>query len=180
MLYTINYMNKIKHSKNKRIHQFIFVFTLLIIAFISLSFSTGLNKKTVATVIPPILDLLINEERLQHDLSKLKKNDLLTEAAKLKAEDMIKNNYFNHTSPSGQTPWYWLDVVGYNYDYAGENIGVDFDSSEQLKEAWMKSSTHRSNILKDSFTEIGTGVATGTFRGSKIQFVVQLYARPQQ
>ncbi len=172
--------NDLKKKKlSKVIYAVIFFLLLSTITFATLSSSRNLNKRIIAAVIPPTLDLLINEERLQHELSKLKKNDLLAEAARLKAEDMVKNNYFDHTSPSGQSPWYWLDMVKYKYDYAGENIAVDFDSSQQLKEAWMKSSTHRSNILKSSYTEIGTGVATGTYNNAEIQFVVQFYARPE-
>ncbi|MBP9759782.1 MAG: hypothetical protein KBD24_00245 [Candidatus Pacebacteria bacterium] len=136
------------------------------------------GEDMTASVTPAVLNWFVNQERLQNQLVQLTHNDLLAKAARLKAEDMANNGYFEHVSPTGVTPWDWLDLVGYQYDYAGENLALDFVDSHKVKEAWMQSSSHRSNLLKSSYTEIGTGVATGTYDGREVQFVVQIYARP--
>jgi uncharacterized protein YkwD len=92
---------------------------------------------------------------------------------------MAAKSYFAHVSPEGVKPWHWLDVAGYRYDYAGENLALNFTDSQDVADAWMRSPTHRSNLLKSAYTEIGTGVATGTYQGSEAVFIVQLYARPR-
>ena len=55
----------------------------------------------------------------------LAKSDMLQEAAEKKAQDMIENNYFAHTSPQGKTPWHWVEESGYDYRYAGENLAIN-------------------------------------------------------
>jgi len=91
---------------------------------------------------------------------------------------MAKNGYFAHTSPDGKTPWYWLEQVGYNYQYAGENLAINFSDSKDVTDAWMASPAHRANIVKGNYTDIGTGVATGLYQGQQTVFVVQDYANP--
>ena len=45
-----------------------------------------------------------NTERSKDSLPNLKINDELSKAAFLKAQDMLTNNYWAHTSPTGVTP----------------------------------------------------------------------------
>lgn len=105
-------------------------------------------------------------------------NDLLSAAAQLKANDMAAKGYFAHVSPDGKTPWYWIDKVGYSYDYAGENLAVNFIDSADVSNAWMASPTHRANILNPVFKEVGTATAVGTYKGRNAIFVVQLFGTP--
>jgi uncharacterized protein YkwD len=103
---------------------------------------------------------------------------LLTEAAQLKANDMASKGYFAHVSPDGKTPWYWLDKVGYAYDYAGENLAVNFVNSPDISNAWMASPEHRANILNPVFKDIGIATAVGIYQGKSAIFVVQLFGDP--
>jgi hypothetical protein len=132
-----------------------------------------------ATVLVGALSNLTNQERQLNNLKPLKINPLLSKAAQLKAEDMAKNSYFSHTSPEGKTPWYWLDVAGYKYDYAGENLAINFNETKDVVDAWMNSPAHRDNIIKSLYTEVGSGVATGTYEGKTATFIVQDYADPR-
>jgi hypothetical protein len=132
----------------------------------------------MATVLPAVLDDLTNQERQSQNLPVLTVNPLLTQAAQMKANDMATNSYFAHTSPRGLTPWYWLEQVGYNYQYAGENLAINFTDSQDVTNAWMASPTHKANIVKENYTEVGTGVATGMYQGQEAVFVVQDYANP--
>jgi hypothetical protein len=132
----------------------------------------------MAAVLPGVLSAFTNDERQAQNLQILKVNPILNKAAEMKANDMATNGYFAHTSPEGKTPWYWLEKVGYQYQYAGENLAVDFSDSKDVTDAWMKSLTHKANIVKGNYTEIGTGVASGMYEGRETIFVAQVYANP--
>ncbi len=136
------------------------------------------SNNYLAAVLPSVLDNLTNQNRQAQDLNVLTVSPALNKVAELKAEDMAQNGYFAHTSPDGKTPWYWFNLVGYKYEYAGENLAVDFTDSQDVAVAWINSSTHRANILKSTYTEVGTGVATGTYNGNSTVFVVQVFGKP--
>ncbi len=131
-----------------------------------------------AAILVGMLGDLTNSERTANNIASLKLNPILSEAAQLKADDMVKNGYFAHTSPTGVTPWHWLDIVGYKYNYAGENLAVNFTETADVTAAWMKSPTHRANIVKSAYTEMGSAIATGTYKGRESVFVVQVYGNP--
>jgi len=101
----------------------------------------------------------------------------LEQAAQQKAQDMIKNNYFAHTSPAGTSPWYWFDKVDYNYVAAGENLAKDFTDSKYLHQAWMNSSSHRANILNEKFQEIAIVIIEGKINGENTILAVQLFGK---
>jgi hypothetical protein len=124
------------------------------------------------------LDDLTNENRQEQNLSTLAVNPLLNKVAELKARDMAEKGYFSHVSPDGKKPWYWFKQAGYNYEYAGENLAVDFTDSQDVVAAWMNSPTHRANVLKEQYTEMETGIATGTYKGHETVFVAQAFGRP--
>jgi len=132
----------------------------------------------LASVLPGVLVQNTNESRLNNNAGPLFVNDLLQKAAELKAQDMALQGYFAHNSPDGKTPWYWLDQVGYRYSYAGENLAVNFFESADISIAWMNSPSHRANIIKQDYTEIGIGIASGFFEGKSSVFVVQFFGKP--
>lgn len=132
----------------------------------------------VSTVLPAVVAELTNEQRSQFVQKPLIRSSLLDQAAKLKAEDMVKNSYFAHYSPDGVTPWHWFQEVGYTYAYAGENLAVHFNDSKMVVDAWMNSPTHKANIIKNEYTEIGIGTAKGVYEGYDTVFVVQLFGTP--
>lgn len=132
-----------------------------------------------ADVVSGTLVFETNEQRVKDSLPALTRNALLDQAAELKAEDMIANGYFAHFSPTGVSPWYWIQQTGYQYSSAGENLAIDFFDSKDVVNAWMNSPTHRANILKQKYTEIGIAVKEGQFNGAKRIFVVQFFGTPK-
>ncbi|MBU2037038.1 hypothetical protein KJ866_02450 [Patescibacteria group bacterium] len=128
-----------------------------------------------SSVLPDILVELTNNDRQQKNLQPLKTSPRLEQAALLKAKDMMAKGYFDHQSPEGKTPWYWLDQVGYDYQWAGENLAVNFVDSKDIEDAWMNSAGHRANILNVHFTEIGIAALPGTYRNQPAIFVVQFF-----
>ncbi len=136
------------------------------------------NNNFLAAVLPEVLTVLTNHSRVQNNLYPLTVNQLLIEAANRKAQDMATKGYFSHVTPDGKTPWYWLDLVGYKYSYAGENLAVNFNESDQVLNAWMQSPFHKANIIKKEYTQIGIGTAQGIYQGQSVTFVVQFFASP--
>lgn len=130
----------------------------------------------LASVLPSVLIGFTNQDRTAQGLDALTPDEVLSEAAQMKAEDMAAKGYFAHVSPEGKTPWYWLDQVGYPYGYAGENLAIDFKDSKEVEDAWMASPAHHANIVKPQYTRIGIGTAEGMYEGEKTTFVVQYFA----
>jgi hypothetical protein len=158
----------------------LFFLTLIIIVELGFLVNTLIIDKSsfLAAVLPGVLTNLTNEERAQNNANPLIENTLLNKAAQMKASDMAEKGYFAHTSPDGKTPWYWLDKVGYLYKLAGENLAVNFFESKDVAEAWMNSPTHRANVLKKEYKEIGFGIASGTFEGKNTVFVAEFFGTP--
>jgi len=130
-----------------------------------------------SAVLSNVLVDLTNIDRQNNNILALQTNPLLEKAAMMKAKDMAQSNYFSHTSPSGKTPWQWLDEVGYNYKYAGENLAVNFYESVDVEKAWMNSAGHRKNILNSNYAEIGIAVVVGNYKNNQAIFVVQYFGR---
>lgn len=128
-----------------------------------------------AAILPAVVAALTNDVRSADNLGKLNVDPLLTRAAQAKAEDMAKKSYFAHVSPDGTTPWYWMIREGYLFRYAGENLAVNFEESEEVVDAWLASPSHRLNIMKPQYSDIGIGMATGTYMGQTAVFVVQMF-----
>lgn len=100
---------------------------------------------------------LVNAERAKQGLQPLEMDESVRSVARLKSQDMSKNNYFSHTSPTYGTPFEMLKKYGISYKSAGENIAQGYQTPEQVVQGWMNSSGHRANILNASYTHIGIG-----------------------
>ena len=103
-----------------------------------------------------VLDLT-NAERAKQGLEPLKLDKELSKVARVKSEDMQKNNYFSHTSPTYGSPFDMMDQFGISYRAAAENIAMGQRTPEEVVNAWMNSDGHRKNILSSSYTHIGIG-----------------------
>jgi len=155
-------MNKTKKQVN------IVISGIFVLVFF-LSFNLALASEIrVGNVIQ-----LVNESRTKQGISVLEENKILDQIAQDKLNDMIKNDYFAHTSPQGVNPWEWFSKNKYDYKYAGENLAIGFSEVEDQHKAWMESETHRKNILNDKFQEIGVAVGAGEIHGQLSIIVVQ-------
>ncbi len=133
---------------------------------------------TLSAIYASVLVKLTNEDRVAKNISELTVNPLLEKAAQMKADDMAAKGYFSHTTPDGKSPWYWVLKAGYTYLYAGENLAVNFENSEDVERAWMNSETHRLNIMNPKYTEVGIATSTGIYKGRPAVFVVQMFGTP--
>jgi uncharacterized protein YkwD len=154
---------------------------LILLSFVAVNLQALLWQSSswlVGTVLPAVVVNLTNDERQSMATSPLQRNALLDEAARLKAEHMAAESYFAHYSPDGVSPWYWFEEVSYTYAHAGENLAIHFTDSSAVVDAWMKSPTHKANIVDAKYTEIGVGTAKGVYDGYETVFVVQLFGTP--
>lgn len=106
---------------------------------------------------------LVNTERYKYRLANLEWDDKLAEMARDYSQKMARENFFEHADLNGKT------VVDRakdrhlkNWSKIGENLffsrGVkNFDILSVR--GWMKSPTHRQNILDESWTTTGIGIA---------------------
>lgn len=109
---------------------------------------------------------IVNQERSKQGLKALILDKQLNKVAQLKAEDMKKNNYFDHNSPTLGSPFDLMRSQGVSYRTAGENIAAGQQSAQAVMESWMNSSGHRANILNGNYTKLGVGFATGGSYGT--------------
>ena len=101
-------------------------------------------------------------------------------SAQVKAEDLLKRQYFAHESPDGKMVSSLVEDQGYAYIKIGENLALgNFVNDTDVVTAWMNSPGHRANILDAQFSEIGVGVARGLYEGHMAYFAVQHFGRPR-
>jgi len=137
------------------------------------------NTIVGSSIISTVLIDLTNKTRIEHGLQPLVSNQRLETAATLKGNDMNFRQYFSHFAPDGTTPWHWFAQAGYSFLYAGENLAINFTSSQAVKEAWLNSPKHRENILGSQFEDIGIATVKGMSDSLPTIFVVQLFGTQQ-
>lgn len=130
----------------------------------------GLEEVNLSEEETRTLDL-INEYRKQNGLKELKPFSEIQDVAKIKAEDLVNNEYFSHNSPILGTPFQMLKNNGVTYKIAGENLAGS-TTPEKAVEAWINSPSHRDNILEDRFEYTGIYVIESPVYG---RIFVQLF-----
>ncbi len=119
---------------------------------------------------------LINDTRAQVDIAPLIVDPELTRAAQYKANDMLARGYFDHVTPEGKKPWEFINAQKYPYKAVGENLAIDFVTSDAVHAALMASPSHHANIVQKAYQHMGIGIASGTFKGRDTNILVELFA----
>jgi uncharacterized YkwD family protein len=132
------------------------------------------QPQTMATTMAPTAGLtaqeqelfdLVNQGRTQNGLKPLAVNLELTRLARQKAQDMVKNNYFGHISPTYGSPPEMVRAAGISYTVGvGENI-AETDSVQKAYYNWMNSPGHKANIVYATYTEAGMGLVPDNYGG---------------
>lgn len=136
--------------------------------------TTGIPQKTPVTTKTPTTQAnstsltsmeqqmvtLINQARSQNNLPALQVDMQVTNVARVKAQDMIDNNYFSHNSPKYGSPFDMMKSFGVHFVKAGENIAGN-QTVDKAHNALMNSPGHRENILSPDYTHIGIGIKQG-------------------
>jgi uncharacterized protein YkwD len=104
---------------------------------------------------------LVNEERAKVGCSAVTSNGALTSLAENFSSAMADEGFFDHTDPSGASPWDRAAGLGIT-DLGGENIARGQADAAAVMDAWMNSAGHRANILNCDFKTLGVGVHFGS------------------
>ncbi|CAL9606834.1 CAP domain-containing protein [Streptomyces sp. enrichment culture] len=104
---------------------------------------------------------LVNDERAKAGCSPVAANSALRDLAEDFSGAMAAQGFFDHTDPSGATPWDRAEAAGIS-NLGGENIARGQADAQAVMEAWMDSPGHRANILNCDFQTLGVGVHFGS------------------
>jgi uncharacterized protein YkwD len=116
-----------------------------------------------------------NEVREDHNLNPLEANKSLNLSAFNKAIAMLESDCWDHYCPEGVSPWDFFNEAGYAYVFAGENLAEGFINVDSVMTAWMNSETHRENILRSEFTEVGFGIVRGNYQGMEGNTIIVVH-----
>jgi uncharacterized protein YkwD len=111
---------------------------------------------------------LMNAQRTARGLKRLRAQPDLAEAAGRFARQMVRDRFFDHTSPGGSTMVSRIKATSYMRDAVrwtvGENLAWGTGTMATPRatvDAWMHSADHRANLLDRGFAEVGIGIAPG-------------------
>jgi hypothetical protein len=109
---------------------------------------------------------IINEYRAASGLGSLTATRTLNQAAYDHSLDMATQDYFDHTSLDGRSPWDRMCEAGHEPACSmsaamAENIAAGNASASATFEQWRTSPGHNANMLDGRFTAIGIGRAYG-------------------
>lgn len=90
---------------------------------------------------------LVNNERAANGLAPLSWSGSLAKAAKTRATEIVVT--WSHERPDG-SQWYTVSDITF-----GENLAKGQSSAESAMAAWMKSETHKNNILMADYKTLG-------------------------
>ena len=175
----------VPHKKNGFRPHLIRYYGIIAIVFVVIGLQFGYNGAKTGNVLGVESNITItslfnqtNVYRQENKVGTLNLNEKLNKAAYLKAQDMFAKQYWAHDSPDGVQPWSWFAQVGYNYDEAGENLAKNFSTTNGVMTAWIESPTHKANIIKSSYKDVGFAVVSGLLDKKPATLVVALYGSP--
>ncbi len=111
---------------------------------------------------------LMNAERTARGAGRLQSEPLLAHVAAGYARQMVRGQFFDHTSPAGSTMLARIKATTYLRDVTSWSVGENLAwgtgtlaTPRAMVRAWMQSAEHRANLLDRHFADVGIGVAAG-------------------
>lgn len=108
---------------------------------------------------------LTNSEREKSGVPALAWSDDLRLISRYKSNEMLQFDYFAHDSPYTGRPYELArNFFNYPFSFFGENIqmaeveDIKDITATALFDKWLKSPSHRVNILNRNFTKMGVGI----------------------
>lgn len=99
-----------------------------------------------------------NGTRAINDLPVFEWDEIVAECALAHSADMAANNFFDHSSLDGSTPFDRLARYDLALMAVGENIHAGGSDPFYAQNRWYNSSVHRSNLLDPIFKKLGVGL----------------------
>jgi uncharacterized protein YkwD len=106
-------------------------------------------------------------------------NAQLTQAAVAHSDNMVANNFFDHTGSNGSTLGTRATAAGYVWSSLGENIAAGQTSVAQVVDGWMKSDGHCANLMNAGFRDIGVACVAGTASNTYRTYWTQDFGTPR-
>lgn len=101
----------------------------------------------------------INRERRAHGLRPVATAQRLGLAAQDYACITAQRNVLDHRGPDGTRAGDRAARAGYAFRLVGENLGLGFHHAREAMFYWMRSPSHRNNVLTPQMTEAALGLA---------------------
>lgn len=100
----------------------------------------------------------INVYRAKKGLGPLKLNAKLTQAAKMHAQDLAKNDRISHFGSDGSDIEERTRRTGYVFNLIAENVGTGQRTPAEVIKGWQQSPSHNENLLLADADEMGVAV----------------------
>lgn len=117
---------------------------------------------------------MVNRVRRRAGLRPLRVNRCLDRLADRHARDMVARRYFAHSSAGGRSLAQRARTFGYRARgrgwLVGENLAWGTGRASRARwvvRAWMRSPSHRRNILTRAFRDVGVAAVRGTPNGTR-------------
>jgi len=133
----------------------VFAISLVLVSDVLSGASKLSDSNTSANEIKAVLDA-VNSIRTGKGLHALAHEEPASLAAILHAKELAERNLLSHRSLNGERVVERYRFAGGTGTMAGENLGAG-DSIESILLAWMKSSSHSSNLLNSEWYNAGFG-----------------------
>ncbi|MGH2910239.1 MAG: CAP domain-containing protein, partial [Solirubrobacteraceae bacterium] len=104
---------------------------------------------------------LLNHERTERGLPRLRRSRLLIRSAQRWTNTMVRDRAFSHGADFSAR----ISAVGFDWSRAGENIADGYRTASGAVTAWMRSLGHCQNILTPNFRDVGAGFDRGSATG---------------
>lgn len=104
---------------------------------------------------------------------------MLARAALTQAQDMARQNFFEHEGSDGSTVGVRATRAGYTWRSVGENIAAGSTTADTVVKGWLESPGHCANIMSPSFTEMGVAFATDP-KSTAFIYWSQVFGTPAQ
>lgn len=119
---------------------------------------------------------LLKDVRMQNRLPGLRRSARLDAAARAHADDMARNGFFSHKSPTAGRVGDRVAARGYDWCFVAENIAFGQRSEAEVLETWLQSPGHRKNIMSRRAGEFGFA-SVNQAQASRKPLWVMVFAR---
>jgi len=103
---------------------------------------------------------LVNQERVKAGLPAYTLDMRLVNLARLKSQDMVQNNYFDHVSLTYGTPYEMEKNAGISARVMGAENIAKAATAQRAFELFMGSAGHKANILNSLHDAIDIGIVS--------------------
>ena len=102
---------------------------------------------------------LLNQLRIDNGLTPFTVSPQLVIAAQRHSKDMAAKEFLEHDGSDVSTVTSRVEATGYHWSTVSENIAAGQPLPDSVVASWMRSPSHRANILEPSMKDVGIGYA---------------------